>query len=211
MTKDIAMIIAPHRYHDIEFNVPYNYFLNQGASVDVYSTKLGLANSSNANFFEVHNKLSSLNVENYNAIVYVGGAGTWYLRIDDHALQIARDTIDHNKLLAAICWSVTVPAKAGVLNGRFATSFSGIDFETKRPVSEYISDYGAKYTGEFVTIDDNIITACGPEAAEAYAKTIIERLGTYYAKDGKPNYRPKPSTPSKVKVGEYGLCATMLL
>ncbi|MGV8171339.1 MAG: DJ-1/PfpI family protein [Candidatus Woesearchaeota archaeon] len=174
--KNIAMIIAPKGYQDTEFNVPYRYFRYQGASVDVYSTKKGIATGALGGTFDIEHTLSELNVNNYNAIVFVGGPGTPLLRNDSNAVRIAKDAITSNKVLGAICWSPTILAKAGILKDKNATVWSGPDTELSMYTSEYLQEQGAIYTGQDVTIDGNIITADGPGSAQKYAETIWKKL-----------------------------------
>jgi len=174
--KKIAMIISPKGYQDVEFGAPYKYFKDQGATVDVYSTKKGTAYGSVGGTFNVEHTLSELNVSNYNAIVFVGGPGTPLLRSDPNSEKIAKDTISAGKILGAICWSPTILAKAGVLKGKNATVWYGPDSEFGMLTSEYLEQQGAKYTGQSVTVDGNIITADGPTSAQKYADALWKKL-----------------------------------
>jgi protease I len=179
MTKKeikIAIIIGFIGYQDTEFSTPYQYFIDHNAKVEVYSTKKGIARGMNGGTFSVEHDLSELNVDNYNAIVFVGGSGTLLVRNEDKSLKIAKKALETNKILAAICWSPTVLAKAGVLKGKNATVWYGPDPELKILTSEYIEKQGAKYTGQDVTIDGNIITANGPRAALKYAEEIWNKI-----------------------------------
>jgi protease I len=174
--KKIAMIISPRGYQDTEFGIPYAYFKDHGATVDVYSTKKGLANGSVGGTFNVEHTLSELNVSNYNAIVFVGGPGTPLIRSDNYSVKIAKDAVASGKILAAICWSPTILAKAGVLKGKNATVWYGPDSELEMLTSEYLEEQGARYTGQSVTTDGNIITADGPQSASKYAEAIWKKL-----------------------------------
>ena len=73
-----------------------------------------------------------------------------------------------NKIIAAICIAPVTLANAGILNGKKATVFPSGKNDLIRN--------GAKYTGDSVTVDGNIITANGPMAAEAFGKKIVEML-----------------------------------
>ena len=174
--KKIAMIIAPKGYQDTEFGVPYRYFKDQGATVDVYSTKKGVASGAFGATFNVEHTLSELNVSNYNAIVFIGGPGTPLVRNDSNSGKIAKDTIAAGKVLGAICWSPTILAKAGVLKGKNATVWAGPDTELGMLTQEYLQEQGARYTGQDVTVDGNIITANGPAAAQKYAESLWKKM-----------------------------------
>lgn len=174
--KKIAMIIAPKGYQDKEFETPYRYFKDQGAAIDVYSTKKGVAMGALGGTFNVEHALSELNVNNYNAILFVGGPGTPLLRNDHDSIKVAKDAVTSNKVLGAICWSPTILAKAGLLKGKDATVWNGPDMELGMFTSEYLEGQGARYTGQDVTVDGNIITANGPLAAQKYAEAIWKKL-----------------------------------
>jgi len=51
--KKIAMIISPKGYQRRGIGTPYRYFKDQGAQVDVYSTKKGTANGALGGTFNV--------------------------------------------------------------------------------------------------------------------------------------------------------------
>jgi len=172
----IAMIIGPIEYQDTEFNTPYKYFTEHNATVDVYSTKKGIAKGAFGTEFDVKYKLDELDVGLYDAIVFIGGAGTKLVRDDNNSTFIAKNAFKENKIIGAICWSPTILAKAGILNKKNATVWLGIDPEYDMRTSTYLEKKGAKYTGNDVTIDGNIITANGPMAAQKYAEEIWKKL-----------------------------------
>ncbi|MGV8141821.1 MAG: DJ-1/PfpI family protein [Candidatus Woesearchaeota archaeon] len=174
--KKIAMIIAPKGYQDTEFGTPYSYFKVKEALIDVYSTKKGLATGAGGGTFNIEHTLEELDVSNYDAIVFIGGPGTWIVRNDSNSVKVANDALASGKILAAICWSPTILAKAGVLKGKNATVWYGQDSEYDMLTSEYLDEQGAVYTGQDLTIDENIITANGPGAAQKYAEAIWNKL-----------------------------------
>jgi len=176
----IAMIIAPRGFQDTEFNIPYEYFKNHGAIVDVYSTKVGIAHGSMGITFNIEDKhaLEYLDVKNYDAIVFVGGPGTPIVRKDDNSERVAKDAFDFGKILGAICWSPTILAKAELLKDKNVTVWDGEDDELGMLTSEYLESKGANYTAEDVTVDGKIITANGPRAAQGYAEAIWKMLVT---------------------------------
>jgi len=176
MTKKIAIIIAPKGFQDIEFGTPYKYFKDNGAIVDVYSTIRGLAVGSLGSTYKVSDSLSELHVQGYDAIIFIGGPGTPIVRNDNHSETIVKEAIKHGKVLGAICWSPTILAKAGLLKGKNATVWDGMDEEFGMLTSEYLEMSGANYTGQNVTVDDNIITANGPAAAQAYAEAVWKKI-----------------------------------
>ncbi len=174
--KKIAMIISPEGFQDTELSVPKQYFESQGFTVEIYSTQTGYAHGSLGMRFKVVHTVQSIDVESYDAIVYIGGPGTPLVRKNEYAVYLAKNAAEKGRIVAAICWSPTILAKAGILNGKKATVWNGDDPEFKMTTPQYLEHHGATYTGELVTIDGNIITANGPAAAKQYAEAIVHAL-----------------------------------
>jgi len=73
---------------------------------------------------------------------------------------------DNGKKLAAICAAPMVFGACGVLSGKKATIYPGME---KR-----LTD--AQATGENVTVDGNIITGMGPAIAMEFALALVENI-----------------------------------
>jgi protease I len=109
----------------------------------------------------------------YDALVVVGGAGSPLHLWPDVALQkLARDMHEAGKVVAAICLSSVVLARAGVLKDKEATVF-----ETKDSVRE-LEQANAKYVNQDVVDSGTVVTANGPDAAGAFAQRIMKVLGS---------------------------------
>jgi len=72
------------------------------------------------------------------------------------------------KVIGAICIAPVTLANAGLLKGRKATVWAS---EKAR-----IETKGAIYTGADVQVDDNIVTANGPNAAKAFGEALLKLL-----------------------------------
>jgi protease I len=176
MEKKIAIIIAHENFQDVEFGTPYKFFTDNGAKVDVFSNVGGTAIGSFGLEVEVNGTLDQLKVKDYDAIVFIGGSGTPSVRKEPRALEIAREAVKEGKVLGAICWSPTILAKAGVLNGINATVWLGHDSEYGMTTNMVLLKYGANYAGQELIVDKKIVTANGPPAAGKYAKAIWDLL-----------------------------------
>ena len=173
--KKILMIIAPENYRDEEFEVPYKKFVDEGALVTVASLKKGKATGMFGSEFYVDTDLCEVKESDYDAIVFVGGAGVPSVRADKRAVEIAEKGIDR-KVLAAICWAPTILAKAGSVKGKKTTVWLGDDPEYNMKTSEIMTHYGAEFAGGSVVEDGNIITVNRQDAEEEFADTIIKKL-----------------------------------
>lgn len=170
----VLMIIAPDQFRDEELHVPQTYLKQQGHTVEVISTKAGEATGMLGATEPISTTIDDIRPEDiheYDAVIVVGGMGAIeHLWPNAKLIQLLQAASQNNSVIGGICLSGAVPAKAGLLNGK-----KGTVWETPESLA-ILKENGAIYTGEPCTVDGNIITANGPEAAEAFAKAIAERL-----------------------------------
>jgi len=62
--------------------------------------------------------ISKINIDNYDAVVFVGGGGATEYFNDSIAHKIVKESIAKGKVLAAICIAPNILANAGVLKGK---------------------------------------------------------------------------------------------
>jgi protease I len=168
MAKKAVMIIASNGFRDEEFKVPHLVLEENGVAVKIASSSLEEARGILGTKVKPDILVKNIKVSDYEAIIFVGGAGSQEYWDDPVAHKIAKEAIKQNKILAAICIAPITLANAGVLKGKKATVWSS---ETKRLKSK-----GAIYLEEPAVQDGNIITANGPTAASSFADKILEGL-----------------------------------
>jgi protease I len=169
----IAMIIAFKDFRDEEYFTPRRIFDEAETKVKVVSNQLGTALGADGGDVEVDIKLSDLNVADFDAIVFIGGPGTLSHLDNQDSYKIAKDVIVQNKILASICISPVILAKAGVLQGKKATVWTS---PLDKSAAKILRESGAIYQDEDVVQDGKIITGNGPEAAQEFANKIVEVL-----------------------------------
>jgi len=166
--KKVLMVIAPKDFRDAEYTEPRKIIEDNGAEVEVASIQSGTSIGAEGTVVQIDLTVSEVNIEDYDAVVFVGGPGMVQI-INDESLQVlAKKFFAAGKLTTAICVAPAILAKAGVLSGRQATAWSGVKSD--------LENSGAVFTGEAVTVDDNIITASGPAAAREFGEKIVEAL-----------------------------------
>ena len=169
----IAIIVAYKDFRDEEYFVPRGIFDEAGATVMVVSDEIGTAQGADGGDINVDIDLKDLDVSGFDAIVFIGGPGALNHLDNEDSYKIAKDVIAQNKILAAICVSPAILAKAGVLSGKKATVWtSPLDKSAKN----ILEQNGAIYLDESVVQDKNIITANGPNAAKDFANKIVDAL-----------------------------------
>ena len=170
------MVIAFRDFRDEEYLVPKQVLEENNIGVDTASTQMGVARGKLGHFTGVDLTLDDLQVEKYDAVIFVGGPGTPTVRASPLSGGIAMQFARAGKVVAAICWAPTILAKAGVLRGKRATVWVGNDPEYGTTTDKVLGQFGAVYSKEDVTIDGKIVTADGPESARKFGETIAKLL-----------------------------------
>jgi protease I len=147
---------------------PKDVFVKSNFEVDTYSSSTGAAKGMLGATVKVDKTIDQLKVENYDAIIFVGGVGSSEYWENPVAHKIAQEAVKQNKVLAAICIAPVTLAKAGVLKDKNATVYFSESSQLKK--------YNANYTAKDVEVDGNIVTAAGPHAAKQFGETIKKLL-----------------------------------
>ena len=165
--KKIVMIIAKQMFEEAEFKYPKEIFDNEGAEVTIASSTLSMATGGSLRV-KPDLLIDDIKVKDFDAIVFIGGVGVIEYFENPQAHRIARQALEADKMLAAICMAPRILANAGVLKGKKVTCFSS--------VREDIKTKGAMVTGEMVERDGKIITGNGPGASTKFGETIASAL-----------------------------------
>lgn len=116
---------------------------------------------------KANNLIEKVDTDKYDALVIPGGMpGAANLRDSEKVIELVKKFNAENKILAAICAGPIVFGKAGILEGKNATSYPG--FEEQLGAVTYFKD--------IVVQDGNIITSRGPATAMSFSFRILENL-----------------------------------
>ena len=169
MTKKALVIIAFEGFRDEEYSEPKAILEKSGIQVITASTQIDTAKGKLGMLAKVDILLDQVKVDDYDAILFIGGPGCYGFYDDPIAHKIAQEAVSQAKILGAICAAPGILANAGVLKGKKATMF--MDDGT-------LAKGNATYTGKGVEIDGIIITATGPQTAKAWGLAIEKALGS---------------------------------
>ncbi|MBU4299561.1 DJ-1/PfpI family protein [Patescibacteria group bacterium] len=171
--KKIAMVIAFRDFRDAEYFTPKKILEEAGAEIKTASNKMGLAIGTEGGDARIDFLIKDLSVAEFDAIVFAGGSGCLGALDNEDSYRVAKEAVSQNKVLAAICISSVILAKAGVLKGKRATVWSSE--ADKQPIKILIENE-AIYIPRPVITDGKIVTAEGPAVAEEFGEKIIEVL-----------------------------------
>lgn len=168
MTK-ILFIVANLGFQDDEFAVPYLILSEHGYQIDIASGLGGSCRGVSMKTISDSRKLSEIQSEDYEMLVYIGGGGAYDQYYQD---MIYLDLAKKAKAVAAICIAPTLLSDAGIYQGKqVAARDDGFGTQI-----EYIQSNGAQFLDQDVVKDGNLITANGPTAAPKFAWTILDYL-----------------------------------
>lgn len=107
--------------------------------------------------------------DSFDAVILPGGLpGVDHLKASDLVRSVCCDFAAKGKYVAAICAAPTALAAFGVLQGKKATVYPGMDAA--------LTEGGAEYTGLPLTLDGNIITGEALGAAIPFALALAGKL-----------------------------------
>jgi protease I len=169
MKQKHVLIITPlNGFRDEELFEPKSIFEKNKIKVTVASTSIETGTGMVGGKFIPDILINDINVEDYDAVVLVGGMGadTYWDNILIH--DILKEAYSKDKIIAAICISPITLANAGLLQGKRATVLP-------REI-EKLKSLGVIYTENKVEIDGRIITAIGPNEAGEWGEAILNAL-----------------------------------
>lgn len=171
--KKIAIIVAFKNFRDEEYFVPKGILEEAGAEIKTASAEKGTAIGADGGEVVVDLLVKDLNPGEFEAVVFIGGPGTLKYLDNQDSYKVAKETISQGKVLASICISSVILAKAGVLAGKKATVWSS---PMDKSAIKILEDNGVVYQDELVVVDGKIITGSGPSAAEEFGEEIRKLL-----------------------------------
>jgi len=169
--KKVLMIIAPKDFRDEEYQEPRAVLERKDVEVVIASTVAESARGMFGMQVTPDTTIDEVNPAEFDAVVVVGGSGSQtYLWNNLKVHQIVQALHQKGGLVAAICISPVVLAKAGLLKGKKATVY-----RTATTIDE-LKKGGALISHDPVVVDGKIITGRGPEAAGEFGEKIAESL-----------------------------------
>lgn len=167
--KKVLMVIAPENFRDEEYEKPKAVLEREGIKVETASSKPGERKGTLGKVVTADLTLSEVNLADFDGIVFVGGVGAVEYFTSPLALDLIKEAEKAGKIIGAICIASSILANAGILKGKEATAFPSEEDNLKQK--------GANYTGDEVTVSENIITARGPDVATKFGEKLAKALG----------------------------------
>ena len=171
--KNILIIIASKNFRDEEYFIPFEIFQKAGAKITTASSIKGEIVGIEGGEARSTLTLKEVNVRNFDAVVFIGGNGAKEYFDSDDAHKIVQETVNTNRVLAAICIAPVILARAGILKGKTATVWSSI---VNKSGKKELEESGCEVSEKRVVQNEKIITADGPSVAGEFAEAIIKTM-----------------------------------
>jgi protease I len=167
-----VLIVIPHtQFRDEEFFEPKKILEDEGAKVVVASTAVRNCRGMRGGVVQSEIAIADAKPDEFSAVVLAGGSSVPEFFWNDKKLQeLVAAMAQAGKVVAAICLTTVVLAKAKLLAGREATVYF------LPQAIEALKEAGATYVKETLIIHNNIIMAEGPPDAQRFGQAIRAAL-----------------------------------
>lgn len=162
------ILILADTFEEIEAITQVDFLRRAGILVDMISITGKIEVTSNRGITVIADDvIENINSKEYNGIIIPGGLpAAFNIRDDEMVIKLVKKFNDEKKLIAGICAGPSVLAKAGILKGRKAVIFPGMEKE--------LLDANICY--DAICVDENIVTARGAGLALEFAYTLVRKI-----------------------------------
>jgi protease I len=167
--KRIAILVEDE-FEDRELTGPRDALSAAGASITIVGPARGAQYAGKKGEALVTSDLAagSARMADFDALVIPGGHAPDRMRMRHAMVDLARDAMDANKPVAAICHGPQLLISANALRGRTLTCWPSIAIDVKNA--------GGLYVDKPVVEDGNLITSRKPDDVPMFSEALIRAL-----------------------------------
>lgn len=111
---------------------------------------------------------AQIRVSDYDGVVIPGGSGPEFLCGSKACIRLVREMFETGRMVAFICRGGKVPASAGIIEGRRATSVTAVREDLKKA--------GCKWEDSACVVDGNLISSRDPDDLPDFMNSVIRYL-----------------------------------
>lgn len=165
--------LATDGVEQVELTKPWQALEEAGMAVELIGLKGpridGYHHLDKGDSFAVDHPVANVSADDYDALVLPGGvANPDALRMNPHAVALARAFVDQDKPVAAICHAPWLLVEADLVRGKALTSYPSLKTD--------IANAGGQWVDEAVHFEGGLITSRRPADLDAFCNKIIEVL-----------------------------------
>jgi protease I len=175
LTGRKVAILATDGVEQVELTAPWNVLRDAHADVSLVSIKngkiQGFIHDEKADTFKVDALAKSVTAADFDALVIPGGLrNTEALRANPDAVRLARDFMESDKPVAALCHAPRILVEADAVEGRTLTSHEEI--------ADEVRDAGGSWVDRAVQLDQKLLTGRKPEDLPAFCANLVSLLAS---------------------------------
>lgn len=162
--KKTAILFA-EGYEEVEALTTVDLLRRAGIGCDIIAVDDGAAvRGTHGITVQADRKFTETDFAGYDGLILPGGLpGTTHLAEDERVIALLQSFSQAGKLTAAICAAPTVLAKAGLLTGKSAVCYPGLEAQLT----------GAQAGSAPVAVDGTVITSRGVGTAIPFALALV--------------------------------------
>jgi protease I len=165
-TKNSVLIFLPKKdFNEEEFTIVRKRLQKAGKQIFITSDDHSACTGSKGMKVKSDTSFYNVNVNNFEAFILIGGIGSKSYWKNEVLHKIIKKFFETKKVIAAICSSPVILAKAGILQNKKATCYSEDKME--------LINSGIDYQDKNVVVDGNIVTADNSRLALQFTEAIL--------------------------------------
>ena len=167
--KRVAMLVE-QEFEDRELIGPLDALRGAGATVVLVGPTAGAQFTGKRGDAVVTSDAAAgaVRMKDFDALVIPGGHAPDKMRMRHAMVDLARDAMDTNKPVAAICHGPSLLISSNSLKGRTLTCWPSIAIDVKNA--------GGRYVDKPVVEDGNLITSRKPDDVPVFSDALIRAL-----------------------------------
>ena len=172
--KKIALVIAHQEFQPVEYANTKKEIEKAGYHVLTVSDTPGTATANDGTKVTIDCTPDEVKIQDLAGIFLIGGSGALDHLDNSHTHTLMQGANNANLPIGAICISVRILARADLLAHRKANGWDG-----DNALDEIFQAHGVIRSNKDVVVDENIITAVGPQAATEFGQKIVALVHEY--------------------------------
>ena len=160
------LVFLPKKdFNEEEFTIVKKRLIKAGKKVFITSDDHFACTGSKGMKVKSDTSFYNVNVNNFGTFILIGGIGSKSYWKNESLHKIIKKFFDAKKVVAAICSSPIILAKAGILQNKKATCYSEDKME--------LINSGIDYQDKNVVVDGNVVTANDVRSALQFAEAVL--------------------------------------
>ena len=160
-----ACMIITNGFEEVEMVGTYAILERGGVNVDIFCLRDSDAEGRFGLVVTDLKKMSELEPDNYDAIIFPGGPEHEEVGADERVHELIKTFTESGKYVCAICAAPTFLGKLGYLKGKRYTCFTSMN-----------RDFGGEYVDEYTCTDGKLITGRSAAASIDFGFEILKAL-----------------------------------